>query len=379
MDTKVKNKKLILYTALEVIVVLIMTIVGNMWDWVNMNFDPSLIMTGSFWEDTFIKATLYSGSLVLAMLLKLSKLELKDSRYDDLLGVYRGKLKLKDDNEVAFGNFIEKSLNPDIKKEYIRTMLNTKLYKLQKHEKDDWVVDYFKIKDLIDENPNYDYKEYSFSSEKSKQYFIKRTRIEEMLKPEFIDKHWMEIRCKYPRVSTVQFGYYLDIRRNRDERYKLDNEVVKDVSKQATIKVAFTILISICLTIMALQPSTNELLEQANGWVVLLIKYIIRVVMICISFATGIWTAKTCFNDNYLLPLINRNEILDRFKRWLDINPVIEKGVDAIRKEVEDELKLKYEKELSEKLDIAKKEIQDKAIKLVEDFQNSKEYNKGVA
>ena len=101
--------------------------------------------------------------------------------------------------------------------------------------------------------------------------------------------------------------------------------------------------------------------------------------MICISFATGIWTAKTCFNDNYLLPLINRNEILDRFKRWLDINPVIEKGVDAIRKEVEDELKLKYEKELSEKLDIAKKEIQDKAIKLVEDFQNSKEYNKGVA
>jgi hypothetical protein len=129
---------------------------------------------------------------------------------------------------------------------------------------------------------------------------------------------------------------------------------------------------------MALQPSTNELLEQANGWVVLLIKYIIRVVMICISFATGIWTAKTCFNDNYLLPLINRNEILDRFKRWLDINPVIEKGVDAIRKEVEDELKLKYEKELSEKLNTAKKEIQEQAIKLVEEFQSKKD-NVGTA
>lgn len=372
MDKKVKNKKLILYTALEVIVVLIMTIVGNMWDWVNMEFKPELIATGAFWEDTFIKATLYSGSLVLAILLKLSKLELKDSRYDDLLEVYRKeKLPPKEKNETAFAKFIEKTLNPQIKKEYIRTMLNSKLYKIQKHEKDEWLDDYFKIKDILETNPDYDYKEYLFSSEKSKKYFIKRTRIEAMLEPEFIDKHYLEIRCKYPRVSTVQFGYYLDIRRNRDERYKLDNEVVKDVSRQAVIKVIFTFFISICLTIMALQPSTNELLEQANGWIVLLIKYIIRVTMICLSFATGIWTAKTTFNDNYLLPLINRNEILDQFARWLDINPVVERGVESIRKELEEELR----KEFEAKLETAKKEIEKQAINLVENF--NKEQTKG--
>lgn len=371
MDKKVKNKKLILYTTLEVITVLIMTIVGNMWDWVNMEFRPDLIATGRFWEDTFIKATLYSGSLVLAILLKLSKLELKDERYDTLLGAYRDRLTLKDNNETAFGRYIEKVLNPQIKKEYIRTMLNSKLLKIQKHEKDEWLVDYFKVKELLENDPDYDYKQFEFSSERSKKYFIKRTRIEAMLEPEFIDKHYLEIRCKYPRVSTVQFGYYLDIRRNKDERYKLDNEVVKDVSKQAVIKVIFTFFISICLTIMALQPSTNELLKQANGWVVIMIKYIVRVTMICLSFATGIWTAKTTFSDNYLLPLINRNEILDQFKLWLDVNPVQEKGVSVIKKELEEELR----KEFEAKLIKAKEEIQKQAMDLVKNY--NKEQFKG--
>lgn len=364
MDKKVKNKKLILYTTLEVVVLLIMTIVGNMWDWVNMAFRPDLIATGGFWEDTFIKATLYSGSLVLAILLKLSKLELKDSRYDDLLLEYREKWKIKEENITAFGKYIDKTLNPQIKKEYIRTMLNTKLMKIQKHEKDDWVSDYFKIKDELEKNPEFDYNTFAFSSEKSKKYFIKRTRVEAMLEPEFIDKHYLEIRCKYPRVSTVQFGYYLDIRRNRDERYKLDNEVVKDVSKQAVIKVLFTFFVSFCITIMVLQPSTNELLEQANGWVILLIKYIVRVTMIVLSFATGIWTAKTTFNDNYLLPLINRNDILDQFKLWLDINPVKEKGVAAIKKELEEELRKEYEEKLKRSVTDYQKQLLDKYEKL---------------
>ena len=139
------------------------------------------------------------------------------------------------------------------------------------------------------------------------------------------------------------------------------------------------VIISICFTIMALSPQTNELLEQANGWIVLLIQYIIRVIMICLSFATGIFTAKNTFNDNYLLPLTNRIDILDQFKSWLETNPLKVKGITQVKHEVEEELKVKYEKELAEKLDKAKKEIQEQAIKLVEDFQKSQDNKMGVA
>ncbi len=373
MDKRVKNKKRILYTTLEVITILIMTMVGNMWDWVNMEFRPDLIGTAHFWEDTIVKATLYSGSLILAILLKLSKLELEDIRYDDLLLKYRNKLPIKENNSEMFDNYLERELNPRIKKEYIKTKLERKLYRIQKHERDTWAMDYFMAKD------SGELENFNFSSRWSKRYFIKRTRIEAMLDPAFIEAHWMNMSVKCPRVSSTQFGYYLEIGRNRDERYKLNNEVVKDVAKQAVLKVAFTFLISMCFTIMALSPQANQLLEQANGWIVLLIQYIIRVIMICLSFATGIWTAKTTFNDNYLLPLTNRIEILDNFKCWLDVNPVKIKGVEAIKKEVEEELRLKYEKELSEKIDTAKRQIQEQAMELVEDYKKKIDSKSEVA
>lgn len=375
MQDKVKNRKRILYTTLEVVVILIMTMVGNMWDWVNMQFRPDLIGTSAFWEDTIVKATLYSGSLILAILLKLSKLELNDLRYDDLLAKYRNKLDLKENNPESFDTYLERDLNPRIKKEYIKTKLERKLYRLQKHERDSWAMDYFKAKDTGElEN-------YNFSSKLSKKHFIKRTRIEAMLDKDFIEAHWMNMSVKCPRISSAQFGYYLEIGRNKDERYKLNNEVVKDVVKQGALKIATVFLISICFTIMALSPQTNELLEQANGWIVLIIQYIIRVIMICLSFATGIFTAKNTFNDNYLLPLTNRIDILDQFKNWLETNPLKVKGITQVKHEVEEELKVKYEKELAEKLDKAKKEIQEQAIKLVEEFQKSqdKDNKLGVA
>ena len=373
MEQKMKNRKSMLYTTIEIVLILIMTIVGNMWDWVNMEFNPSSMLTGAFWQDTFIKATLYSCALMVAIVSKMSKQELKDQRYDDLYKDYRLRLPYKDARKDEFTTFIDRQKNPDIKKEYIRTKLNTKLARIQKFERDSWVADYFHAKD------SGEFENYNFSSKWSKKYFIKRTRIEVMLQGDFIDKHYEEMHVKYPRISTTSFGYYLDIKRNNDTKYKVNNEAVKDVSKKGSFLALRTILISIILTLFVLQPSANTLLEQANGWVVLLIKYIIRVFMVCFSFATGTWTAKKIFMDNYLLPLTNRIEILDDFKRWMDQHPVEVKGVEAIRKEVEAELKLKYEKELSEKLNIAKKEIQEQAIKLVQEYQNSKEYNKGVA
>lgn len=359
MNDKVKTRKKVLYTSLEVLVVLIMTMVGNMWDWVNMEFRPDLIATSHFWEDTIVKATLYSGSLILAMLLKLSKLELNDLRYEDLLNKYRNdKLPIKENNNEAFENYLEKELNPRIKKEYIRTKLERKLYRIQKHERDSWAMDYFKAKD------SGEFENYNFSSKWSKRYFIKRTRIEAMMDKEFIEKHWMNMSVKCPRVSSTQFGYYLEIGRNKDERYKLINKIVGFVLKHGTLKVITVFFISICLTIMALSPQTNELLEQANGWIVLLIQYIIRVIMICLSFATGIWTAKTGFDDNYLLPIVNRITILDDYAVYQRNHPdytEIErehiKAREEARKEFDKELEKQVNIRLAEEISKLKSEL----------------------
>lgn len=369
MDDRVKNKKIILYTILEFTALMLMLCVGGAWDWVNMEFSLARMQTSRFWQEAITKSILYTSAMFVATLGYLQRHELGDDRYMTLLQEYRGRLPFKDKRKKQFETFLDDYKNVEIKKEYIRTMLNSRLYKIQKHEKDDWVDDYFLAKKCED------VKNFEFSSKKSQAYFKKRTRLELMLDDKFIDEHWMQIRCKHPRISPSQFGYYLDIRRNRDNKYKLDNEIVKDTSKKLSTKSISVIITSMLIAAFILAPDTNELAGQAHSWVVVLFRYLIRVAMMALSFGMGIFNGKYLFEDNYLLPLINRNTVLDEFKEWVDVHPVETLGVEAVRKEVEEELKKEFEK----KLEKAKQEIQQQAIDLVKNYNKDKDTSVGEA
>lgn len=362
MEDRVKNKKLVLYTILEFSVLMLMLIAFGAWDWVNMEFSLSRMGTGKFWQDAITKSILYTSAMFVATLGYLQRHELNDTRYSDLLSSYRGRLPFKDARKKQFETYLDDFKNVEIKKEYIRTMLNTRLLKIQKHEKDDWVDDYFLAKKCDDP------KEFEFSSKKSALYFKKRTRLELMLEDSFIDEHWMQIRCKHPRIFASQFGYYLDIRRNRDSRYKLDNEIVKDTSRKLSAKSVSVIISSMLIAAFILAPDTNELANTANAWVVIMFRYVIRIGMMAASFGMGVYNGKYLFEDNYLLPLINRNTVLDEFKDWVDIHPVEEKGVEAIKDQIEAELRKEYEN----KLQNAKEEIKTQAIKQIEELKNDR-------
>lgn len=367
MEQKQKNRKAMLYTFIEVVAILTMTIVGNMWDWVNMTFAPERIATMSFWQETMVKAILYSCCLILGTALKLSKLELKDQTYDHLYGEYRKHLPFKNQHKEEFSNYVDHILNPSIKKEYLRTKLNSKLAKVQKHEKDKWILEYFKAKECAEPET------FIFSSYWSKRYFWKRYRIEQMLDEKFIDEHYEQMSVKYPRVSASVFTYYLEVRRNRDDEYKIKNEAAKDAVKYTIMKFVSVFFMSFAFTIFALNPQANELLEQANGWIIIMIQYIIRVTMMIVSFVSGIWTAKRSFTENYLLPLQNRISMLEDFEIYLDKHPVREKGVEVVKAEAKEEMRAEYE----EKLAVAKKEIQDQAIKMVQDELNRIKLQRG--
>lgn len=359
MEDRMKHKKIILYSILEFTALMLMLVVGGAWDWVHMKFSLERMGTSAFWQEAITKSILYTSAMFVACLFYLQRHELNDERYMELLASYRGRLPFKDARKKQFETFLEDFKNVDIKKEYIRTMLNSKLHKLQKHEKDDWVDDYFLAKKCEDKS------EFKFSSAKSEKYFKKRTRLELMLEDEFIDEHWMQIHCQHPRILASQFGYYLDIRRNRDNKYKLDNEIVKDASRKLTWKSISVIITSMLIAAFILAPDANELAGEAHSWVVILFRYVIRVCMMAFSFGTGVFNGKYLFEDNYLLPLINRNAVLDEFKEWMDIHPVQEKGIEAIRAEIEKELRKEYEN----KLTTAKEEIKNQAVKTIEELQ----------
>ena len=113
-----KNRKIALYTFLELLALLTLTMLASMWDWVNMGFSLAKIQTKEYWNNVILQSVMYSCALVLGNLLKLEKLELKNKAYDDLLSLYRtDKLPLKDEH---FVKYVMNVLNPSIKKEFLK-------------------------------------------------------------------------------------------------------------------------------------------------------------------------------------------------------------------------------------------------------------------
>ena len=150
MDDMNKNRKIALYTFLELVALFTLTMLASMWDWVNMGFSLAKIQTKAYWNEVIMNAVMYSCALILGNLLKLEKLELKDKAYYDLLHIYRtDKLNYKDENFVSY---IMNVLNPRIKKEFLKKKYENKLAILEKYSLDSFQLCYNNCK----ESENFD-------------------------------------------------------------------------------------------------------------------------------------------------------------------------------------------------------------------------------
>jgi amino acid permease len=101
---------------------------------------------------------------------------------------------------------------------------------------------------------------------------------------------------------------------NDRTKYQTENKAARDMGIKLSRKIVYSILGATILALLIISPDTNQLLEQANGWIAVVIQYIIRVGMIIANFVMGIYNAKTIFNDNYLRPINNRIRMLDEYQ-----------------------------------------------------------------
>ena len=336
MDTENKNRKIALYTFLELIALLALTMVASMWDWVNMGFSLSKITTKAYWNNVILQTVMYSCALVLGNLLKLEKLELKNKAYDDLLSIYRKeKLPLKDENFVTY---VTNILNPSIKKEFLRKKYENKLARLEKHSFDSFQLCYNKAVNAPD------FREFVKKEVKNpfkKIYCYRRRNLEEIRNDEYINAHYQSMFVRYPKVNPYSFTYYLSIKMNDRTKYQTENKTARDMSIKLSRKLVYAVLSSTIIGLLVINPDANQLLEQTNGWVAIMIQYIVRVGMIAVNFIMGIYNAKTIFNDNYLRPINNRIRMLEEYQDFKTKNKWNSK--QDIEREIDQRVKEKVE------------------------------------
>lgn len=336
METETKNRKIALYTFLELVALLILTMLASMWDWVNMGFTLSKITTKAYWNDVILNAVMYSCALILGNLLKLEKLELKNKAYDDLLSIYRNdKLPYKDENFVTY---ITTILNPSIKKEFLKKKYENKLARLEKYSLDSFQLCYNMATESLDFD---EYVKKQVKNPLKKFYCRRRRNLEKIRSDEYIEKHYQSMFVRYPKVNPYSFTYYLSIKMNDRTKYQTENKTAKDMSIKLSRKLVYSVLGATILALLVINPDANELMEQANGWIAIIIQYIIRVGMIIANFVMGIYNAKTIFNDNYLRPINNRIRMLDEYQvfktrnKWQSKKDIEEEINQRVKEKVE--------------------------------------------
>lgn len=334
MNLTTKKQKTILYTVIQVVGMLFLCLIGGCFDFLNLEFTLEKIKTAEYWQGVMQQMVLYSCAIGLGYIGKLEREELNNEEYSNGLSLYKDLLKSK---KESFIRYIEEVFNPDTKRQYIKLRANKRLHRLDKYSKDEWKLYYrnaIKSGNVL---------EYQYPNSKIKKYCVKRFQLEELASDAYINENIDYISIKYPRINPNCFTENIRLGDNNASRYKVENTTGRDVPLAMGRKLLTTLLAAIIIGSIAYDPSLDELLQQAHGWIAILIKYTIRVVMTVWSFFQGNWAGKEMFYNNFILVVNNRIAILKTYINWRHENNEPETYIDKFMEAYYNQEKLKEE------------------------------------
>lgn len=329
------TKRIAIYTALEIVAVLLICMLSGAMDWTNMEITFSKFGEWSFYESVIQKFIMYSAALLVGYFFKLEREELTNNEYFAALDTYRILLKSKKD---SFVYFVENIFNPKTKKRYIKMKSTQRLMRLDKHAKDSWKLEFNRAS-----RSEEGIESWKWSSPKVEKYAKKRIELTNLSSDSYIEDNWELISIKYPAISPHVFSSGLRKTISPDDEYRITNRTANDLGRTVVNKLILTLLISVIMALFVLDPSTNELLEQVNGWITVIILYVVRVIMIIINFFCGLISGKKMFQDNYILPIDNRSRILKEYINWKKETNEPDSFADTVLENYEKNLALKKE------------------------------------
>lgn len=331
------KKKLVIYTLIEVVSVFIICIVSGAFDWVGLTFSIDKLKDPMTWKNCLINTVAYSLALVVGTLLKLEKKELSDPIYQSSIERYLQLLKCK---MTSFYYYIDTVFNRNTKKIFLEKSIQRKLDKLDKHANDEKRLSYYRYKkgelDISDKE----------LTPKIKRYIKKRESLENMKDSAYIEESVDYLNVKYPKVQAHLFNENITGNMKNDvEAYKIQNTLGRDLPIKISRKMITTILSGLIVALMVFSPDANELLSQMNGWLKLLIKYLVRVSMIFVNFGVGVFTADKLFDSDFILPVNNRSRILTDYITWNKENNIEPTFADKLVESYENQKQLKEDLE----------------------------------
>ena len=321
---------------INTILLFIILLVFGCLDFARLAFHFERLAQLSYWGTVLSKTTAGVCAFNIGINLMWETEVRKDMILANAVALYKHLIKFKVDD---FEYFVSHIYNPREKKKAYISQINRKIYRLNR---------FSRAKDRLLYSS--DLEERQVEKQKNK-YCIRRQELEDLKKPEFIDKNLESLKVNYYMVDATIFELEIDgsaAIHGVKTRGNVNTGKVKASSNVVMGMVGF----SMFLTAIGLELNQEEFANQMVRFWHYLMKCVTDVGIVLWQTLRGMLTARKIISQELTQPYVGRNKVLKEYYKWrFDEGKIADKEYKSIvhfQEEIEVELTEEQIKKLND-------------------------------
>lgn len=306
-------------------------------DFAKLSFHVDYLLDPSFWGTVFSKTVAGVCAFNIGINIMWEVELKKDKILEFAIKLYNHLLSYKDDD---FEYFIVHVFNPTEKKKAYVSQINKKIYRLNRFSKD---YDRLLYSSELPERQ---------AEKETNRYCIRRTELENLKKPEFIEKNLDALKVKYWEVDPAVFELEIDGSQTFTG-VKTKGNVNAGKIKASTNVVLGMVGFSMFISAIGLELDGQEFANQMESFWHYCMKCVSDVGIILWQTMRGMFKARSIISSEFTQPYNGRNKVLKDYYKWrFENNKIDEQEYREIidyKDEVEVTLTAEQLKKLTEK------------------------------
>lgn len=298
------KKEYITKTIINGVLLLVILIIFGCFDWVNLKFHFDWLTDVNFWGKMAMKvvASLCAYNIGINFIVD------EVIKRNKLLGTAKFRYEmLNASKQKDFEYYIHKVYNPSQKKAIYISMINKRIYLLNKFSKKKDRILY------ISELP-----ERQLEKE-TNRYCIRRKELEYLKSDEYINNNIENLRVRYRDIDHTIFELEIGAKQRVQQR-----NVTGSIAKGRAISTGTGALSIIGVTMFigsfSVAPDSQEFVEGTVAAVNTVVKMCSDIAVIIWQFFRGILSATKIVSQQLTSPYVERTEILKKYYRWRQDN-----------------------------------------------------------
>lgn len=287
---KFLNKETLIKNIISFVIIILILIVNGCWNFISLQWNFDRLRELAFWFKILFHLILLILIRFLALNIFLEISRNKNMKLKQEKEKNQALMKLKEED---FACYIDTYQNKKIKIEYWKRKINKKLVKLEKHAKSKDRLIYNDLDNILCE---------------SNKYCLKKKELLKQIDDQWIEENYdcLPIK-KYPKIEAAMFDLPINSSYDKNNKYQINSKI-----KNA---IMYT-MISSCIMLIFLQMMKQSLEQyELNGvaLITVLVNMILDFTFIAWQFLSGIFDAFRIVDNQEVIPLINRNRILEEY------------------------------------------------------------------